>query len=405
MISRDDVMTNNGKKSKSGGANILPQTDLWDKIYRLDMLDRAWEKVRANGGCAGGDGISVDQFQRGAAKKLIDLARHIKLGEYTPQDLRLVDIPKKKGGTRRLVIPSIVDRVAQTSVAMVLTPILDQQFEDSSFAYRPGRSVKQAVHAIDKWRKQGYWHVIEADIVRYFDNVRHDLLMEKLENALVSQSGADQIIELVAIWLEHAGQQTARMGRGVAQGSPLSPILANLYLDSVDEQLKTKGVRLVRFADDFILLCKKQASAESALIHAQKLMDEHGLELHKKGTRVVDFDRGFEFLGHLFVRSMVVQRISDPEEDAIGLLREVAVEDRVSAAAKAKEDAALKKESDGGYDRGARVLYINEPGRTLTLRNLSFSVKNSEGRELAAIAHNRVDRIEVGSGEIGRAHV
>jgi len=371
---------------------------LLDSVTRLATLDQAWEKVRANGGCAGGDGMTIAAFQGAAGRRIAKLSAELRAGSYLPGALRTVEIPKRKGGTRRLTIPSVRDRIVHTALAQVLTPVLEPMFEDASFAYRPGRSVRQAVQAIGRWRDAGYWHVIEADIVTYFDAIPHDALLTRLETALGDRDGAAEIVDLVARWLEHQGLQTGRPGHGVAQGSPLSPLLANLYLDAFDEQIEGKGVRLVRFADDFVVLCKRRKTAEAALEEVTDLLAEHGLEMHSEGTRIVDFDRGFEFLGHLFVRSLTMQQVSDPEEDAVSLLRSVAAEDNRAAAEAAELAEAVRKEAAAGYDRGDRVLYLTEPGRRLALRNLSFAVEGGTGRELAAVAHGRVDRIEVGPG-------
>ena len=371
---------------------------LWQSLLSLRQMDMAWDKVRLNDGCAGGDNLTIQMFQPGAARRLTAIASDLKSGAYQPGPYRILDIAKKKGGHRRLLIPSLADRVVHTGLAQVLSPVLEPHFEESSYAYRPGRSVKQAVQAIERWRNAGFWHVIEADIVGFFDAIRHDLLLTKLETALEDLPGAVEITDLIALVLEHQALQTGIMGRGVAQGSPLSPLLANLYLDAVDEALDGKGVRLVRFADDFVILCKKRPDAQKALNDAEEALHGHGLELHQSGTRIVDFDRGFEFPGHLFVRSFAFQQVSDPDEDPIQLLRDIAKED---ARHEAKEDQILQAQetqAKAGYDRGIRVLYVTEPGRRVELRNLSFAITGPDGRELAAISHARVDRIEVGPG-------
>ena len=365
---------------------------LWQSLLSLRQMDAAWQKVRANQGCSGGDNLTIAMFAPGAARRLAEISTSLRNGTLRPEPYRVIDIAKKKGGHRRLLIPSIADRVVHTGLAQVLGPVLDAQFEEASFAYRPGRSVKQAVQAIERWRNAGFWHVIEADIVGFFDAIRHDLLLTKLEVALKGHRGAGEIVDLVALILEHQAQETGIMGRGVAQGSPLSPLLANLYLDALDQALEGKGVRLVRFADDFVILCKRHKDAEKALQMAAEALGEHGLELHEGGTRILDFDRGFEFLGHMFVRSFAFQQVSDPAEDPLQLMRTIAGEDDKIAESVRLEEVQQK----AGYDRGARVLYLHEPGRELKLRNLSFSVRGKEGRELAAIAHARVDRIEVG---------
>ncbi len=365
---------------------------LWQKVISLPVLDEAWAKVRSNGGASGGDGISLMQFQNGAAKRLTDLSVRLSSGDYDPAPYRQVDIPKKKGGTRRLNIPSVADRVVHTAMALVIGPVLDEQFSDASFAYRPGRSVKQAVQAIARYRDAGYWHVAEADIVEFFDNVDHDRLLAKLAEAL---PGEEALHDLLALILTHQAQEAGQTSaRGVAQGSPLSPLLANLYLDDLDTRLERRGIRLVRFADDFILLAKRRARAEDAVEDARAALADEGLELHTDGTRVLDFDRGFEFLGHLFVRSFALQQVSDPDEDPVHILRDLAKQDAEGAA----DAEQSMREAEAGHDQGARVLYVTEPGRHLRLQNLSFAVDNRAGRQIVAIAHGRVDRIEVATG-------
>ena len=369
--------------------------DLFQHMIRLDALNAAWAKVRTNAGCAGGDGETVAGFVRRAHRRLALLARALERGEYRPRDIRLLHIPKPAGGTRPLAIPSVEDRIAQTACAAVLTPVLDPTFEEASFAYRPGRSVVQAVRAIERWRKRGYTHVVEADIVRCFERIPQAPLLGRLEAALAGQEGATRAVDLVALWLEQAGQVLETPGVGLPQGSPLSPLLANLYLDGVDEGLTMPGVRLVRFADDFVLLCKSMGLAKRALDRAEAVLGDHGLELHADRTRIVDFEQGFEFLGHLFVRSMALKRVSDPEEDALDLLRSVAEADAADRRARKDGTEAEATERARGYDRGDRVLHLAGHDRRLGLRNFSFSVTRGDGSEVIAINHQRVDRIEL----------
>lgn len=368
-----------------------PTTDLWQRLCHLSSLQSAWEKVRANHGAAGGDGLSVAQFEGGAGQRLARLAADLTGGRYHPGPARAVDIPKKKGGTRRLMIPCVTDRVVQSAATATLQPILEPQFEAASFAYRPGRSVKMATEAIARWRDQGFWHVVEADIVAFFDNVRHDRLLAKLDTALTGQRGASEVVDLVALLSEAHARDSGVQGRGLPQGSPLSPLMSNLYLDALDERLDGHGLRIVRFADDFVVLARQRVTAEAALADIAAALAAEGLVLHDKGTRVIDFDRGFEFLGNLFVRSMVLQTVSDPEEDVTHLMRQVGAADDTVA-------REIGAEVTAGYDRGTRVLYLTTPGRRLGLRNQSFTVLSEEGHELAGIAHRRVGRIEIGPG-------
>jgi len=365
-------------------------------MVQLPSLDAAWEKVRSNAGCAGGDGESLAYFGQRAAKRLILLANALKTGQYRPRDLRLLHIPKNSGGTRPLAIPSVQDRVAQTACASVLTAVLDPTFAEASFAYRPGRSVLMAVRAVERWRKCGYTHVVEADIVCCFERIPQAPLLDRLDQALSGHPGAERISDLVALWLEQAGQVLDTPGMGLPQGSPLSPLLANLYLDGADDALSGGKVKLVRYADDFILLCRTRAEAERALGDAAAVLQQHGLELRGDRTRIVDFNRGFEFLGHLFVRSMTLKRVSDPDEDAFDLMRGIAGRDAEESDVKQRSITEEDAERAKGYDRGERVLHLVGHDRCLGLRNLSFAItRPSDGGEVIAVAHSRVDRIEL----------
>lgn len=370
--------------------------DYWADVTSLSSMDRAWGRVRSNAGCSGGDGTTVTAFQSNAGFRLAQLRTSLLEGTYVPSALRQMDIPKRKGGVRRLLIPSINDRIVHTAIAQALTPVFEPEFEDASYAYRPGRSVDQAVRAVDRWRKDGYFHVVEADIVGFFDAVRHDLLLRKLDAMLCSLYGAEKITGVIEHWLAHLSQQTGVAGKGLAQGSPLSPLLSNLYLDELDERIAGRGVRLVRFADDFIVLCKKRVAADHVLALVTQVLADHGLELHTDETRITDFDRGFEFLGRLFVRSFILQSVSDPEEDAISVLRDVAQDDREASLHAEAMVAEIAKERAQGYDRGTRVLYLTDRTKTLSLCNLSFSVEDQAGNALLILAHHRVNRIEVG---------
>ncbi|WP_212635391.1 CRISPR-associated endonuclease Cas1 [Rhodobacter capsulatus] len=328
--------------------------------------------MRANGGGAGGDGVTLDDFAQAAAARLSALSAALRAGIYHPAPLRRLDIAKPDGGSRPLAIPAILDRIAQTAVAQALSPIFEREFSDASFGYRPNRSVRMAVERIAMLRRRGFTHVVEGDIVRYFENVPHDPLLTLLETQLPDEP---RLCALIGLWLEHGGQMLGTPGRGLAQGSPLSPLLSNLYLDSFDDTL-TAEAALVRFADDFILLTRKEADAHAALARAAEELAARGLAVDAAGSKVTDFDAGFAFLGHLFLRSLVLK-----SEGA----------DPVPAPASGAET-----ETDAGYDPGPRVLRLFEPGRRLGLGNDSFRVLAPDGAVLVQLAQHRVGRIEIG---------
>ena len=283
----------------------------------------------------------------------------------------------------------------QSAVALVLGPALDVEMEDSSYAYRPGRSVADAIAHVERLRAQGFVWTVDADIDDFFDTIPIDPLMRRLACSVTE----GPLLELIGTWLE----QGAMRGRGIAQGSPLSPVLANLYLDDIDEALDSKGLRIVRYADDFVVLARDKPSAEAALERVGRLLDAHGLRLDREKTRLRSYDDTLKFLGHLFVRSWAMKAPDANEDGFVELLQRVAQDDAKRAEtlhAEADADAAL---AVAGLDPGLRVLHVLTPGRRLALRNQSFSVHEVADRvlpgdngELLAVHHTRVDRIELG---------
>lgn len=360
-------------------------------------LVAGWQRVFENGGAAGGDGVGLIQFSINVGEKIAALSRSLRDGSYAPGPLRQVDIPKTNGGKRRLTIPPIVDRVAQSAAAQVLSPLLDREFEDASFGYRAGRSVADAVRRVEELRRAGFVWTVDADIDDFFDTIPIDRLVGRLARS-VSEG---PLVDLIARWLEHG----ASMGRGIAQGSPLSPLLANLYLDDLDEEFSGSGLRIVRYADDFLILAKSKPAAEAALTKAERLLATHGLKLDREKTRLRGYDDSLKFLGTTFVRgwAMRLEAEESGETPLEKLLRQVADADaRESAALRVADDEA-ERARIGGFDRGLRALHVGEAGRRLTLRNQSFAVHEAADRlppgrdaELIAIHPSRIDRIEIG---------
>jgi CRISP-associated protein Cas1 len=350
----------------------------------------AWGRVLANRGAHGGDGIGLEAFGAQLEEELRQLAAELLGGAYLPGRLRLVPIPKRSGGRRMLRIPPIRDRVAQTAVAMALGPALDAEMEPSSYAYRPGRSVAQAVRRVAALRAQGHEWVAESDIDDFFDNIPHERLLTRLRPHLRDPA----LEQLIALWLEAWGED----GRGLPQGGPLSPLLANFYLDRVDEAIATRGVRLVRYADDFVLLCRSAETAERALARMRALLAEEGLRLNPEKTRLVHVDKGFRFLGHLFVRSLVLpeRREAAPEaaaEPSPAALGPPSVRGAHGGPITPAELGLAEPRHD--LSPGMRVLYVLEPGRVLGLRNRAVSVTDGE-EEVLATMPDRLDRIEIG---------
>ena len=360
----------------------------------VEGLMDGWRKVADNDGAAGSDGVSIERFGTRLAERLIALSRALRDGSYHPGPLRAASIPKSDGSLRGLKIPCVADRIAQTAVAQRLSPLLEAEFEDASFAYRPGRGVADAIRRVEALRHDGYVWTLDADIADYFDSVPVDKMMERLA-ASVTES---PLTSLVALWLEHG----ASHGRGLPQGSPLSPLLANLYLDDLDEAFTGQGLRIVRYADDFLIVAKDRPALESSRGKLDRLLASHGLVLNAQKTAIRAYDDTLAFLGHKIIRGWALKAEAGGENlDAA--LRQLAQADAASASAaqqQASETAAL----DGvGLDRGLRLLAVHGRGRRLGLRNLSFAVEAAahEARphgetELVAIHHSRIDRIELG---------
>ena len=361
--------------------NSTGYSTIFETVSSPAALSAAWLRVRASKG--GGEDVTLTAFGREANANILRLSRMLRDGSYRSGPYRFVDIPKPDGDTRRLSIPCVVDRVAQRAAADGLLPHIEPELEDASFAYRPGRSVRMAVDRVWRYRREGFTWVLDADIERFFDTVPHRPLLDRLE-AVAPDA---RLSALVADWL--AGYAPA--GRGLPQGSPLSPLLSNLYLDLLDEKIAAKGVRLVRFADDFVVLCRSEAAAHGAKAKIARLLEGFGLRLHPEKTRVIPFERGFVFLGKLFVRSLVLDAPDDDEPATVGP-RPITP----NAAEDYGQPQRLPEVPDSRRPSARlRPLYVMEPGRYLDLRNDSFAVYE-DGKELLAIPPGMVGRIELG---------
>jgi CRISPR-associated protein Cas1 len=291
-------------------------------IFSLDSLRLAWDKIRRNKGCAGVDGETIARFGQNTDRNLMTLHKHLLSGTYRPMPLRRFVIPKTNGKQRVLGVPTVRDRIVQQALLMALHPVLEPQFETCSFAYRPGRSHKTAVQQIRYWHHCGYDWVMDADIVQYFDNIQHNRLFAEIEerihpNVLQRLSprlgegfrATSPIFALLEAWVS-AGVMTHDgiifPEKGVPQGSVVSPILSNIYLDDFDEIVMASNVKLVRYADDFVILAKRESDIYRAQEQVADLLQSMDLQLHPEKTQITTFDRGFRFLGHVFVRDVIV---------------------------------------------------------------------------------------------------
>ncbi len=273
-----------------------------DKAIRPTTLAAAWQKVARNRGAAGVDGQSIERFAAQSERYLRELHDDLKSGSYRPSPVKRVEIPKADGKTRPLGIPTVKDRIVQTALKLAMEPIFEVQFRPGSYGFRPGRSCKDALREVDRLLKDGYTHVVDADLKGYFDSIPHDRLM-----ALVAGSISDgKVLALIEGFLRQ--EIMTDMARwqpttGTPQGAVLSPLLANIYLHPLDLLMEKSGWRMVRYADDFVILCRTEAEALAALRHVQAWVTANGLTLHPDKTHVGDCrapGQGFEFLGYRF---------------------------------------------------------------------------------------------------------
>ena len=275
---------------------------LIDKVYRASTLQAAWTQVKANRGAAGIDRQSVEGFAADELVYLGELARDLEQGTYRPQAVRRVEIPKAGGKTRPLGIPTVKDRIVQTAVKRVMEPIFENEFLPTSYGFRPGRGCKDALRQVDAHLRAGYTHVVDADIKGYFDSIPHERLMARVEECISD----GRLLALLAAWLRQdivRDLERWTPTAGTPQGAVISPLLANLYLHPLDVKLSELGYRMVRYADDFVILCQTASQAQAALEEVKAWVQENGLSLHPDKTHIGDClvkGQGFEFLGYRF---------------------------------------------------------------------------------------------------------
>ena len=280
-------------KERDGAENLL------ERILDRDNLNRAYKQVKRNHGAPGIDGMTVEQALPWLQEHRAELLQSIREEKYDPSPVRRKEIPKPDGGVRKLGIPTVVDRIIQQAIAQQLQPIYEPLFSDASYGYRPKRSGQQAVSRVKKYAEQGYTYAVEVDLSKYFDTLNHELLMELLRKQIHDKRVTGLIKKYLKAGVMENGIIT-RTGEGSPQGGPLSPLLANIYLNEFDQEMAKRGVKMVRYADDIVVVTKSKRAAEHMLESCRKFLEgKLKLTMNLQKSKVVSLfsNRNFKFLG------------------------------------------------------------------------------------------------------------
>lgn len=272
------------------------------KVYSLtgriteELMHKAFKAVKKNRGAAGIDKISIEMYMSNLEKNLRSLMGELKRGVYQPIPLRRVCIPKGDGTLRPLGIPTVKCRVAQEVVRRLINSTFEARFHDNSFGFRQGRNCHQAVERVIDYARQGYRFVVDVDIKGFFDNIPHELIME----SIAARISDGNILTLIERFLKSGVMEEGELRpttKGTPQGGVISPLLSNIALDHLDRYLVSKDLTFVRYADDFVILCKTRSEAERALGLAQEFLTEMQLQISPNKTKICRFKEGFNFLG------------------------------------------------------------------------------------------------------------
>lgn len=286
---------------------------LMDKLTNEENIAKSAEKVIANKGASGIDNISIEDYKRNIEHYNKTLLKELKDGSYAPRPVKRVYIPKAGSKEKRpLGVPSLRDRVAQRALYETIGVVFENEFSDNSYGFRPQRGCKDALREVNRILNEGNMFVVDADIRKFFDTISHVKLLKLIENK-ISDS---KIIELVRKFLKQGIMEEMNYTdneQGTPQGGIISPLLANIYLDKLDKTMESKGCRIIRYADDFVILCKSAEEAQCALSSIEQWMNEAELALNEEKTKIIDMSKenaSFDFLGYTFLNTrMKIRRI------------------------------------------------------------------------------------------------
>ena len=281
------------------------EPELLEKILDRENLNKAYKRVKANKGAPGIDGMTIEEAFYYLREHKNELIERIKKGKYTPSPVRRVEIPKANGGVRKLGIPTVIDRVIQQAISQQVMPIYEPLFSEGSYGYRPGRSAQDAAKKVKEYAEQGYTHAVSLDLSKYFDTLNHERLLVLLRENVDDE----RVVQMIKRYLKSGVMENGVvMGteEGSPQGGPLSPLLANIYLDAFDKEFERRGVPCVRYADDIVLLAKSRRAALRLLETSTAYLERKlKLTVNKDKSRVVSVFaiRNFKFLGFALGRN------------------------------------------------------------------------------------------------------
>ena len=301
FLQRDSVEHEGYAEAYSAEQQEVEERDsaeLLEKVLDRSNLNKAFKRVKANKGACGIDGMTIEEALPWLKEHREELLESIRKGKYKPFPVRRVEIPKDNGGVRKLGIPTVVDRVIQQAIAQVLAPIYEPKFSDGSYGYRPHRSAKEAILKVKEWADEGYKYAVCLDLSKYFDTLNHELFMNMLRQDIKDK----RLIDLIKKYLKNGVMEDGiviRTEEGSPQGGNLSPLLANIYLDKFDKEFESRGVRVIRYADDIILLAKSIRAAERLLGTSTEYLEKKlKLKVNTEKSRAVSVYsiRNFGFL-------------------------------------------------------------------------------------------------------------